>query len=228
MRSLILPLALALLAAAPAYADIQGRIRLAAPAPDPASVDMSSDPFCFRRSPHARAQSLRVSEGGLQDVFIHLVRPEAPPRPAPLTAAHLTARDCTLEPRVLGVQAGQRVTLASEDQTLHALRIHDAAGTQDRRLPKAGMAFEHRFTRPQVMARITCDVHPWMQAFVGVVAHPYFAVTDETGRFQIPTEGLPDGRYPVALWHEVLGTRSATVAVSGGEGRLELTWDSAP
>ena len=78
------------------------------------------------------------------------------------------------------------------------------------------------------MARITCDVHPWMQAFVGVVAHPYFAVTDETGRFQIPTEGLPDGRYPVALWHEVLGTRSATVAVSGGEGRLELTWDSAP
>jgi hypothetical protein len=61
------------------------------------------------------------------------------------------------------------------------------------------------------MFTVKCDVHPWMQAFVGVFAHPYFAVTKTDGKFALAN--LDPGTYEVEAWHERLGTRKATVTV---------------
>ena len=57
-----------------------------------------------------------------------------------------------------------------------------------------------RFTRREVMLPIKCDIHPWMKAWVGVLDHPYFSVTSETGSYGIPN--LPPGRYVFEAWHE--------------------------
>ena len=51
-----------------------------------------------------------------------------------------------------------------------------------------------------------CDVHGWMNAYVGVLDHPYFAVTKPDGSFSIPN--LPPGSYTLAAWHERLGTQT--------------------
>jgi hypothetical protein len=60
-------------------------------------------------------------------------------------------------------------------------------------------------------------VHGWMNAYVGVLDHPYFAVTDKSGKFEL--KSLPPGTYTIEAWHEKLGTQTATVTVGQGESK---------
>ena len=72
-----------------------------------------------------------------------------------------------------------------------------------------------KFNTPEIMVRIKCDVHPWMGARIGVVDHPFYAVTAEDGSYEI--KGLPVGTYTIEVWHEKLPAKTATVTVKGDE-----------
>ena len=69
------------------------------------------------------------------------------------------------------------------------------------------MKTTHTFDKPEVMVPFKCDVHGWMNAYVGVLEHPYFAVTDKDGKFSLKT--LPAGTYTIEAWHERLGAQAA-------------------
>ena len=75
--------------------------------------------------------------------------------------------------------------------------------------------------------RISCDVHPWERAYVGVFDHVWFAVTDEHGRFEFP-EPLPPGTHGLTIWHEHLGEQPAEITITESTDRttLELTTES--
>jgi len=77
------------------------------------------------------------------------------------------------------------------------------------------MKMSHTFTAREVMVPLKCDVHPWMNAYVGVLDHPYFAVTGTDGKFDLRT--LPPGTYTIEAWHEKLGTMTQSVTI--GEKR---------
>lgn len=77
--------------------------------------------------------------------------------------------------------------------------------------PVQGFRMAHTFTAPEVMVRFKCDVHGWMAAHVGVMAHPFFAVSKPDGTFEI--KGLPPGTYTIEAWHEKLGTREQKVTL---------------
>jgi len=64
---------------------------------------------------------------------------------------------------------------------------------------------------------LSCDVHAWMNAYVGALEHPYFAVTAAGGTFSLPN--LPPGTYTIEAWHEQLGTQEATVTVAAREAK---------
>ena len=65
-----------------------------------------------------------------------------------------------------------------------------------------------------------------MTAFVGVVTHPYFAVTDRHGEFSI--RNIPPGTYTLKTWHEQFGERSQPVTVRPGVGAtLDVTYERA-
>lgn len=53
-----------------------------------------------------------------------------------------------------------------------------------------------------------------MSGYVGVLEHPFFAVTDKDGNFTI--EGVPPGEYTVEVWQEKLGAQTAKVKVDAG------------
>ena len=55
------------------------------------------------------------------------------------------------------------------------------------------------------MIPVKCNIHPWMKAYVGVVSHPYFAVTGDDGSFEL--KDLPPGDYTIQVWHEKYGTQ---------------------
>ena len=61
------------------------------------------------------------------------------------------------------------------------------------------------------MVPVRCDVHPWMRLDLGVVAHPFFAVTADDGSFRF--EGVPAGTYTLAAWHSALERREQHVTV---------------
>ena len=69
-----------------------------------------------------------------------------------------------------------------------------------------------RFARPEFMIHVKCNIHSWMQAYIGVVDNPYFAVSGEDGSYRIGN--LPPGIYTVAIWQEKLGTQEQQVTVA--------------
>ena len=81
-------------------------------------------------------------------------------------------------------------------------------------MPASSTKAETSFGKAEGMFLVKCDIHPWMSAYVGVFTHPFFAVTDESGKFSI--EGLPPGTYEVEAWHEKLGVRTGSVTVATG------------
>ena len=81
--------------------------------------------------------------------------------------------------------------------------------------PVQGMKQEKVFTAKEVMVPFKCDVHGWMNAYAGVLDHPYYAVSDKDGKFELKT--LPPGTYTIEAWHEKLGTTTQSVTLGQKE-----------
>ena len=72
-----------------------------------------------------------------------------------------------------------------------------------------------KFENPEVPVRFKCDVHKWMGAYTGVFNHPFYAVTNDQGTFEI--KNLPPGNYVIEAWHEKYGPQTQTVTITGAE-----------
>jgi hypothetical protein len=149
-----------------------------------------------------------VSEsGGLANVFVY-IKTGATPSKAPQSGLPLLDNiNCQFEPYVLGVRAGQPFQIRNSDPMLHnSHALPKNAGNREFNLgfPVAGMTQQKVFDKPEVLVQIKCDVHPWMFAYIGVVDHPWFGVTDGNGEFVLP-EGLDAGTYTIAAVHRKAG-----------------------
>jgi hypothetical protein len=69
-----------------------------------------------------------------------------------------------------------------------------------------------KLASPEVMVKVVCNIHPFMSAWVGVLEHPFFAVTDALGNFAI--NELPAGKYTIAVWHEKLEAPDQEIVVT--------------
>ena len=145
----------------------------------------------------------------------------------PATAVTLDQKGCRYTPHVLGAQTGQPIEIVNSDATLHNV---NAVATVNRGFnfgqPMKGLKNTTSFTAPEVMVRLKCDVHGWMSAYVGVLPHPYFAVTTGGGTFNIPN--VPAGTYVVEAWHEKLGTQTQNVTLGENDSKeLSFTFKAA-
>ena len=123
---------------------------------------------------------------------------------------------CIYKPHVLGIQVGQTLAIVSGDDTLHNIHaIPERNGEFNMAQQAKGARNTHIFNTSEVMVPFKCDVHKWMTAYVGVVEHPFFAVTGQDGTFTL--KGLPPGTYTVEAVHEKLGrqTQSVTLTAKG-------------
>ena len=116
----------------------------------------------------------------------------------------------------VAIQVGQTLQILNSDPTLHNIHATPASNEEfNMGQPIQGMQFERTFDNVEVMVPFQCDVHGWMNAYIGVLDHPYFAVTATDGMFDIST--LPPGNYVIEAWHEELGTQTQNVTVATGE-----------
>ena len=169
---------------------------------------MDADPNCpkRRRAPQFQATFLVGSDGkSLGNVFVYvkdgLGNYVYDP---PAGNATIDQKGCRYTPHVFGVRVGQKIEIINSDPTLHNIHATPKANSEfNTGQPMQGMKTEHTFTAKEVMVPFKCDVHGWMNAYVGVLDHPFFAVTGEDGKFTL--KGLPPGTYTVEAWHEKLG-----------------------
>lgn len=209
-------------------ATLVGTVRInGTPAAQPV-IQMAADPACHaaHESP-VRAQDVVVGPAGeLANVFVY-VKDYNGQAPRPTAPALLDQQGCQYSPHVSGVQVGQTVQIRNSDPTLH--NVH-AVPKVNREFnigqPVQGMVSEKVFDKPEVMVRFKCDVHNWMNSYMGVVPHPYFGTSNEQGSFQIAN--LPPGTYTLEAWHEKFGTQTQQVTVGPNEQKpVQFAFDAS-
>jgi len=155
---------------------------------------------------------------GLANVFVY-IKKGAPTTPAAGDAPVLDQVDCQYQPYVMGVVAGQKVTIRNSDPLMH--NIHATPKTKENKefnfaqVTKGAENKDKSFDKPEVMVRVKCDVHPWMFAYIGVQDHPYFAVTAKDGTFKIPN--LPAGTYTIEAYHLKAGAKTQEITVTASD-----------
>ena len=116
------------------------------------------------------------------------------------------------------MQVGQQLVIRNSDPLLHNVRADGKINQPfDVGTPIQGMEVKKTFATREVMVPFKCHVHSWMKAYVGVLEHPYFAVTDGSGHFTIPK--LPPGTYTIEIWHERFGTQTQQVTVGAKDAK---------
>lgn len=219
MKKTLTVLTLAALAASVASAaEISGKVTLSGtPLPEKA---ITLDAACGKLQPKPITTRHYVvgADKGLGDVFVY-VKAGAKPASAPATKGPLLDQvGCEYTPYVIGVQAGQKFDVANSDSLLHNVHpLPKVPGNKERNVgqPVKGMKTEFSFDKQEVFVQFKCDVHPWMFAYVGVVDHPYFAVTDKDGNFKI--SGLPAGEYTIEAMHRKAGAATEKVTVGADD-----------
>jgi plastocyanin len=199
---------------------ITGRIKFEGKAPTPRVIRMDSDQLCMPEGPNTSEVIIVGPDNSLQNVFVY-IKDGLGDRTftAPKTPVVLDQKGCKYSPHVFGVQVGQPVRILNSDPTLHNVHAVPKANAEfNFGQSKKGMETIRTFDKSEVMVPFRCDVHGWMNAYAGVVAHPYYAVSQPDGTFEI--KGLPAGTYTIEAWHERFGTQTTKVTVDGKSGAM--------
>ena len=190
----------------------------------PARVPVRMKPECMdQHDTDPLSEDTIVGEaGGLRNVFVHVSAGLADGYSfaTPSEPAVLDQIGCMYAPRVMGVQTGQTVRIENSDPFQH--NIHPVPETNrgfNESTPNEGDYLEKEFLLPELMVPVKCDVHSWMQAYIGVLDHPYFSVSGDDGSFTI--SGLPAGDYTIEAWHETFGSQTLQVSVVEGEAKAD-------
>jgi plastocyanin len=185
--------------------------------PPPSTMLTASSADCQAARPKEfSAEDVKVNGGKVQDAFVWVKSGlEAYAFPLPKEPVKVDQKGCMYHPRIIGVRAGQDLEFTNSDATLHNISSKPASQGGWNFVTPQGMAGKRSFKKPEVPVKIGCDVHPWMKAYVGVVDHPFFAITGPEGTFTMP--GLPAGTYTIGVWHERLGGTEQSVTISAKE-----------
>jgi hypothetical protein len=198
--------------------------------PDRKTIDVKVDPaHCLSANPTAdkakgtildEALLINTKNKGLKNVFVWLVSDNPIPiHPALMKfppTVEIDQPDCMFFPRAIGMREGQVFKVKNSAPVQHNIRwIGDGVNNQGGNVTlKQGDSAEVKDLKAQRLPLpLECNIHGWMKGRLGVFAHPYFAITDENGNFEIPN--APVGEFRVMIYHEEIGYRGGAKNKNG-------------
>ena len=169
------------------------------------------------------------------DILVYVVK--APPVQEDLSKTKfiMDQQNLTFNPHILPIPVGASVQFPNNDKVDH--NIFSLSRTKKFNLGsyKPGESKTVMFDKPGIV-ELRCDVHAEMAAYIMVLKNPYFAVTDDQGRFEIPDskqleqsgikgiKDLPEGNYILKTWHEKLKTQKQNITIpKNGDVTVEIT-----
>jgi plastocyanin len=200
--------------------NVIGTVRYVGKPLPPEILSPAGDHAVCGRGPRPSEALLLSPSGAVQNAVVTLVHQRVEGwRPPPIL--DLDQRRCAFVPRILIVPVESTVTIRNSDGILHNFHTLSRLNPPVN-LAQPGFAKPLRvtFRYPETVS-VKCDVHGRgvMRAWIVVAAHPYYALTDEDGRFQI--SNAPPGSHVLEVWHEVLGTKRIPISV-GSSGEVSV------
>jgi len=207
---------------------VTGKISFDGDAPARTPVRMAADPNCMTGRESLSETIIVGPDKGIKNVFVYVKDGlgdrvyETPSKPIVMDQ-----QGCRYEPHVFGVHVGQPVEIRNSDPTLHNVHAIPKSNGEFNfgQQPKTPPVVK-TFDKPEIGVSFRCDVHGWMRAYANVVTHPFYAVTQEDGTFEI--KGLPPGSYTLEAWHERLGTQTQQVTIADGNPNVTAAFTFKP
>ena len=212
-------------------ADIVGKITLKGTPPP--EKELPLDANCGKLHPASKPTTrfyITDGNGGLADTFIYLKEGlTGKTFEVPAESKFLDQKGCEYTPYVSGVQTKQKLAVKNSDELLHNVHPTPAVPgnkeSNQAQLPKSKDLI-YSYDNQEILLRIKCDVHPWMFAYVGVVDHPFYAVSAKDGTFKI--SNVPAGEYTLEAFHRKGGKVTQKVTVGAGNATTDFTFAVPP
>ncbi len=206
---------------------VTGKILFTGKAPAKKKIDLDEDPQCAKLHKEAvYDESVKLGrKNALQNAFVYIKKGlEDKKFEPPSEPVVIDQHGCAFVPRVIGMQTGQSLKATNSDPVTH--NIHPRAKVNrewNQNQPEGAEPAVRKFSLPEVMIHVKCNIHPWMKAWIGVVDNPYFAVTGADGSFEL--KNVPPGTYTIEAWQEELGVQEQQVTVAAsGKASAEFTF----
>jgi hypothetical protein len=230
---------------------LSGRVVFKGKPPVADKLDLNKDlAICSKTHPVDEELLVDAKDGGLVNVVVSLelakgqklpevVLPKGRKLPAEVL---MTNKNCRFEPHIAVLTTKQTLVLGNDDPVAHNTLANLFYNTPFNEAIGTGATIKKQLTKVERRpAQVSCPIHAWMKGWVVVKDHPYVAVSDSHGRFQI--RDLPPGEWTFQFWQEKAGylsrmtLKSGTVedrkgiyklAIKSGENQLgEITVDAS-
>lgn len=204
---------------------IKGTVTFAGAIPPRQKVQITKDVQVCGNVPHYKEDLVVTGNRRIANVVVRITNVNKGKSIDALGAEFVLDQDgCTFKPHVVLVPAGAELSILNSDGILHNVHTFSEKNTPiNVAQPKFKKKITQTFNEPEYI-RVACDVHNWMGGYIVVVDHPYYAITDENGHFELTD--VPAGTYILEYWQETLGTRTAEVTVTEG-GTVEANIEFA-
>src|SRR5277367_4948869 len=183
--------------------NITGTVKWSGPEPHLIHFPITKDPqICDPNSQKTRDLERLVigPQGGVANTVVYLRNiSQGKPFDLPQERRSLDQRHCRYEPHILLVPQNAALQMKSSDATLHTIHM-DGAASYNLPFPFPNQIISRDMSSPGLVNLKCNGGHVWMNAEMFVAPHPYYAVTDENGAFQLTD--VPPGEYEVVAWHE--------------------------
>lgn len=214
-------------AKATGWASIKGRFVYEGTAPAPAAIAITKDAEFCGKHPLNNESLLVGSDHGIANVVVYARDRKIEVHPDYASSAKdkvvLDNRDCHFVPHVLAVRVGQTLNVRNSDQVSHNTKAAFVINsTVNNTIPVGDQPLEVPITQAeQAPVEVSCTIHPWMKGYLVVQPHPYVAISDKDGTFEL--KNVPAG-VPVEfqVWHGASTGSGGAVAVN----RPELKWQN--
>ena len=192
---------------------IAGTVKFVGEAPALAKIETTKDvDVCGKTEKFDEV--LVVGEGnGIKNVVVSIANIEKGKAPA-VEGGTLDQKECIYTPRVVLSPAGMDLNILNNDGILHNIHTYSEANPSiNKAQPKFRKKMTQKFEQPETI-RVECDAHGWMKGWLVVTDHPYYAVTDASGAFELAD--VPAGSYTLRIWHETLGEMTQDITLEAG------------
>ena len=205
------------------------------PAPMAAPVSVTKDPaVCGKHKLVDESLLVNPRNQGVANIVVYLYLRRGAPKPAvhesyakaATSEVRLDNDKCRFQPHVALLRTTQTLVLGNQDAVGHNTKIDMFTNAGMNPIIPAGSDLKHQFAIPERLpCRVSCSIHPWMNAWLVVKDNPYMAVTDEYGKFEM--KNLPVGEWTFQFWHEKSGyvqeVKQAGKSAQWKRGRLDYT-----